>query len=163
MSGKFLFDRESVKQLAEILVETGLTEIEYENNGSRIYVSRKQQVIERQINERQPSYSQLKIDEKSPSPNEPSTSPTTQGENNWENHTGVVKSPMVGIAYLASAPGGPPFVKIGDKVSEGDPLLIIEAMKVMNQIKAPKSGSVVHMFIKDASPVEYNQPLVVIE
>jgi acetyl-CoA carboxylase biotin carboxyl carrier protein len=78
-------------------------------------------------------------------------------------HPGTVSSPIVGIAYLASEPGSPPFVRVDDTVSEGDTLLIIEAMKVMNQIRAPRAGRVARIFVEDAEPVEYGAALMLIE
>jgi acetyl-CoA carboxylase biotin carboxyl carrier protein len=76
---------------------------------------------------------------------------------------GAVKAPMVGTAYLSPQPDAPPFVKLGDSVREGQPLLIIEAMKVMNQIPAPRAGRVTQILVADGAPVEYGQPLVVLE
>ncbi|PIE07297.1 MAG: acetyl-CoA carboxylase, biotin carboxyl carrier protein [Rhodobacterales bacterium] len=78
-------------------------------------------------------------------------------------HPGAVTSPMVGTVYLQSEPGAPPFVKIGDQVAEGDTLLIIEAMKTMNQIPAPRSGTVKRILVEDAAPVEFGAPLMIIE
>ena len=78
-------------------------------------------------------------------------------------HPGAVTSPMVGTVYLQSEPGSPPFVKIGDTVSEGDTLVIIEAMKTMNQIPAPKSGTVKRILVEDSAPVEFGAPLMIIE
>ena len=78
-------------------------------------------------------------------------------------HPGAVPSPMVGTAYLRPEPGAAPFVSVGDQVKEGQTLLIIEAMKTMNQIPAPKAGKVTRILVEDASPVEYGSPLVIIE
>jgi len=78
-------------------------------------------------------------------------------------HPGAVTSPIVGIAYLAPEPGAPPFVRIGDSVSEGQTLLIIEAMKVMNQIRAPHAGRVTQIFAEDGEPVEYGAALLLVE
>ena len=78
-------------------------------------------------------------------------------------HPGVVPSPMVGTAYMGPAPGAKPFVDVGARVSAGDTLLIIEAMKTMNQIPAPRSGTVTKILIEDAQPVEFGEPLVIIE
>ena len=78
-------------------------------------------------------------------------------------HPGAVTSPMVGTVYLQSEPGSPPFVKVGDSVSEGDTLLIIEAMKTMNQIPAPRAGTVKRILIEDSAPVEFGAPLMIIE
>jgi len=79
------------------------------------------------------------------------------------NHPGVVPSPMVGTVYLSAEPGNPPFVVVGDKVSEGQTLLIIEAMKTMNQIPAPRGGTVKRLLVEDGSPVEFGSPLVIVE
>ena len=82
---------------------------------------------------------------------------------NGVSHPGTVTSPIVGIVYLAAEPGAPPFVRVGDTVSEGQTLLIIEAMKVMNQIRAPRAGRVTQIFVEDAAPVEYGAALMLIE
>ena len=78
-------------------------------------------------------------------------------------HPGAVTSPMVGTVYLQAEPGSPPFVKVGDTVSEGDTLLIIEAMKTMNQIPAPRAGIVKRILVEDSAPVEFGAPLMIIE
>jgi acetyl-CoA carboxylase biotin carboxyl carrier protein len=78
-------------------------------------------------------------------------------------HPGAVNAPMVGTAYLSAQPGAPPFVKLGDTVREGQTLLIIEAMKVMNQIPSPRTGRVAQVLVADGAPVEYGQPLVILE
>ncbi|MFV4733695.1 acetyl-CoA carboxylase biotin carboxyl carrier protein, partial [Mycobacterium tuberculosis] len=75
----------------------------------------------------------------------------------------LVKSPMVGTAYMQSQPGSPPFINVGDKVNEGQTLIIVEAMKTMNPIPAPRAGTVVEILVGDAQPVEFGQPLVVLE
>ncbi len=78
-------------------------------------------------------------------------------------HPGLVTSPMVGTAYVGAEPGARPFVDIGSRVNAGDPLLIIEAMKTMNQIPAPRSGTVIQILIEDGQPVEFGEPLMIIE
>jgi acetyl-CoA carboxylase biotin carboxyl carrier protein len=78
-------------------------------------------------------------------------------------HPGVVKSPMVGTAYRSSDPAAPPFIEVGSRVSQGDTILIIEAMKTMNQIPAPRAGTVISVFFENGQPVEYGEPLVIIE
>ena len=78
-------------------------------------------------------------------------------------HPGVVASPMVGTAYLGAAPGARPFVEVGSQVKAGETLIIIEAMKTMNQIPAPRSGTVIQILIEDGQPVEYGEPLMIIE
>ncbi|MEO5336915.1 MAG: acetyl-CoA carboxylase biotin carboxyl carrier protein [Magnetospirillum sp. WYHS-4] len=81
----------------------------------------------------------------------------------YSGHPGLVVSPMVGVVYTSPEPGTPPFVKVGDTVSEGDTLVLIEAMKVFNPIKSPRAGRVVHMMVSSEDPVEYGEPLLVIE
>lgn len=154
MTSKFVIDGEAVRKLAEILVETDLSEIEYEDNGSRIYVSRKPAAIHTQVASQVAPVALAAL----ATQGTPETAPQ-----NWATHVGAVKSPMVGTAYLAPEPAAPVFVKIGDNVTAGQTLLIVEAMKVMNQIKAPQSGRVTQILVSDASPVEYDQPLMVIE
>lgn len=87
----------------------------------------------------------------------------TKAEQSWDSHPGALKSPVIGTCYLAPEPGAPNFVSVGDTVQEGQPVLIIEAMKVMNMIKAHKSGKVVHMAVKNSEPIEFGQLLLVIE
>ena len=151
MTATFKFDGEAVRKLAEILTQTGLTEIEYEAGGNRIYVSR-QMMTTAAVNQPAPSHS-VPFD----------ATPTVPAVVDPSKHPGTVRSPMVGTAYLSPEPSAPPFVKVGDTVSLGQTLLIVEAMKVMNPIKAPASGKITHLFAKDASPVEYDEPLLVIE
>ena len=152
MAAKFNIDGEAVRKLAEILLETDLSEIEYEDNGSRIYVSRKANIA--------PVATQVT--------SHSVPAPTIQAApvpevTDWSKHPGVLRSPMVGTAYLSPEPGAPNFIKVGDVVSVGQTLLIVEAMKVMNQIKSTKAGKVTQIFISDASPVEFDQSLVIIE
>jgi acetyl-CoA carboxylase biotin carboxyl carrier protein len=135
-------DTDLVKRLAEMLDENDLSEIEVEDNGRRIVVKRKLAAAA------------------APAPAAPAAAPVEQ---NAANHPGAVKSPMVGTVFLAGEPGAPPFVSVGARVSEGDTLLIIEAMKVMNPITAPRSGVVLEILVQDAQPVEYGQPLAIIE
>jgi len=136
-------DAELVRALAALLQETGLTEIEYAVGERRIRVVRGAPVQAATLT--LPAAA-------TPAPAAPATLPA-----------GAVKAPMVGTAYLAPSPEAPPFVKLGDSVREGQPLLIIEAMKVMNQIPAPRAGKVVQILVVDGAPVEYGQPLIVLE
>jgi len=133
-------DAELVRALAALLTETGLTEIEYASGDRRIRVAR------------------------IPGGQAPALgaaiSPTAAGS---IEHPGAVKAPMVGTAFLAPQPGAPPFVRLGDVVPEGQPLLIIEAMKVMNQIRAHRPGRVTQILVADAQPVEYGAVLMLIE
>lgn len=146
-------DTDAIKKLAEILTETGLSEIECETEGMRIYVAKK---IEQTIYASHPPDS---INPKSPQiPNVQQTqSKEVQKNKNF------ITSPMVGTAYIAPDPSSPPFVKIGDTIKKGQTLLIIEAMKVMNPLKAINSGVIKEILIKDGSPVEFSQNLFVLE
>lgn len=153
MSEKFVVDGESVRGLAKLLDETGLTEIEYQLGTQRIRVVR--------------ASMQATVAHYAPpppvSPSAPveliasssSGAPVSSGE--------TIPSPMVGTAYLSSTPGAAPFFKVGDLVRKGDTLLIIEAMKVMNPIRAPRDGKILEICVTDATPVEFGEPLIVLE
>tara|TARA_B000000565_G_scaffold255805_1_gene238042 strand:- start:29370 stop:29900 length:531 start_codon:yes stop_codon:yes gene_type:complete len=150
----------SVRELAEILRDTELTEIEYETEFGRIRVAKELTVAPMQMS--QP------VANAAPAPS--ASAPLAQqqevassGAPDWSTHPGLIKAPMVGTSYLAPQPGASKFVEEGASVAEGDTLMIIEAMKVMNPIKAPKSGVVKAVIIGDAEPVEFGQPLIVIE
>ena len=136
-------DADLIRKLAGLLTETGLTEIEYAIGNRRIRIARV--------------------------PGGPGTAPAVispspaPARSSSVEHPGMVKAPMVGTAYLAPQPGDPPFVRLGDSVAEGQPLLIIEAMKVMNQIRAHRPGRVAQIVVADAQPVEYGAVLMLIE
>ncbi len=141
-------DRELIHELAKLLDETGLTEIEVERDGIRVRVARG----------RETSHVIGAAGHAVP----PAAAPLPAASD-FANHPGVVTSPMVGTAYLGPSPGAMPFVDVGVKVAAGDTLLIIEAMKTMNQIPAPRSGTVTKILIEDAQPVEFGESLMVIE
>ncbi len=142
-----------IRELAGILDETGLTEIEIEKNAVRLRVARS--VASAQVVQAAPV--QAPAVEASPAPEPaPAAAPT-------QSHPGAVPSPMVGTAYLSPSPGADPFVKEGASVSEGQTVMIIEAMKTMNPIAAPRSGTVSKILVSDAQPVEFNEPLLIIE
>jgi acetyl-CoA carboxylase biotin carboxyl carrier protein len=145
-------DSSVIRELAELLTDTGLTEIEIEQGGSRLRVVR--QVVNSYVTEgprvAAAPASAVPAGE-APAPAKPKGPPA-----------GAVPSPMVGTVYVAPEPGKPPFVKVGDKVSEGDTLLIVEAMKTMNPIAAPRAGTITEICVNDAEPVEFGQTLVVI-
>ena len=144
-------DAEVIRRLAGLLAETGLSEIEYAVGDTRIRVAR---------DAAKPAAAPAATNGTTPPPaSEPAAKPATNGVA----HPGTVTSPIVGIAYLAVEPGAAPFVQLGDTVSEGQTLLIIEAMKVMNQIRAPRAGRVARIFTEDSAPVEYGAPLMLIE
>ena len=144
---------ELVRQLAKVLDETGLTEIEYELDGLRIRVARaaKNALIGGALASVPAVPTTSDASAPSVAPNDPAT------------HPGAVKAPMVGVAYLLPEPGAPPFVKIGDKVKTGQTVVLIEAMKTFNPVKATKSGKVTSIIVENGSPVEYGEPLVIIE
>ena len=147
-----------VRQLAEILNETDLTEIEYEKGDCRIRVARQINVIQgapQMVAAAAPAMAAPVA-----APEAPAAAPAVS---DISKHPGAIKSHMVGNVYLSAAPGADAFVKIGDSVKAGDSVLIIEAMKVMNQIKAPKDGVVKDILVKDSDPVEFDQVLVIIE
>jgi acetyl-CoA carboxylase biotin carboxyl carrier protein len=136
-------DADAIRALAELLTETSLTEIEIERNGVRMRVARQVTQVH----------------------SAPAAAPTPVPANDAakrEAAAGTVPSPMVGTVYVAPEPGAQPFVKVGDAVSEGDTLLIVEAMKTMNPILAPRDGVVAEICVHDAQPVEFGQALLVI-
>lgn len=146
-----------IRDLAGILEQTGLTEIEIEKAGMRVRVARNIQVSTLQ------AFPAMHAAPMSLPAAAPSAAAAPAPAETPANHPGLVTSPMVGTAYVAPSPGAAPFVKVGDTVKEGQTLLIIEAMKTMNQIPAPRAGRVVQIIIKDAQPVEYGEPMMVIE
>lgn len=141
----------AVKELAEILKETGLTEIEYETEQGRIRVVKSLHVDQSSVAIQ--SIQQPTVISSAPIVAQPDLTI----------HPGTVRSPMVGTVYLSPEPGAPTFVTVGMQVAEGQTLMIIESMKVMNPIKAKKAGCIKQIFVSDASPIEFNEPLLVIE
>ena len=158
MAPQVKIDTEAVRALAELLRETDLTEIEYQENSTRIKVLRtiQQAVVPVAATQASAQNAPAAVAESASSAEETK-------KDSWAGHPGTVSAQMVGTVYLAPGPGSDPFVTVGSKVDEGQTLFIIEAMKVMNMIKAPKSGTVKHIFVKDAQPVEYGDPIVVVD
>ncbi|MEM6603404.1 MAG: acetyl-CoA carboxylase biotin carboxyl carrier protein [Pseudomonadota bacterium] len=154
------FDKEFIKELAEMLANSDLTEIELEHGDSRLRVSRevKQTIYASHASEMPVQYN---APQSLPQPSAP-TAVEAQPETSSASGESVT-SPMVGTAYLAPEPGAPNFVKVGQSVSEGETLLIVEAMKVMNNIPAPCSGVVKAILVQDKEGVEFGQTLVIIE
>ncbi len=148
---KFEMDTEFVRKLAQILHETDLGEIELADGDKKIRVAR-------------PSITVAAAPVAAP-PVAAATAAAAAGAaaSDLANHPGAVKSPMVGTAYLAPEPGKPPFVSVGDKVTAGQTLLIIEAMKTFNPIKAPKAGTIAQVLVENAQPVEFGEPLLIVE
>ena len=147
---KSSIDHDLIRELAKLLDETGLTEIEIERAGLRVRVGRGTVAVPAAA-----PVATVHAPHAVPAPMAPPTDPSK--------HPGAVNSPMVGTAYRGPEPGAPPFVDIGSKVVAGETLLIIEAMKTMNQIPAPRSGTVTQILIEDGQPVEFGEPLVIIE
>jgi acetyl-CoA carboxylase biotin carboxyl carrier protein len=139
-------DHDAIRDLAKLLDETGLSEIEIQRDGVSIRVARN-----------------TEASGGSARTTEASVGPVPAALIDPKQHPGLVASPMVGIAYLGSAPGGRPFIEVGAQVKTGETLIIIEAMKTMNQIPAPRSGTVIQILVEDGQPVEYGEPLMIIE
>lgn len=149
---KFEMDTEFVRKLAQILHETHLGEIELAEGDKRIRVARPAITV-----------AAAPVSATPLAAGPAAAAPTAATGNDLGKHPGAVKSPMVGTAYLAPEPGKPNFVAIGDKVTVGQTLLIIEAMKTFNPIKAPKGGTVTQILVDNAHPVEFGEPLMIVE
>jgi acetyl-CoA carboxylase biotin carboxyl carrier protein len=144
-------DSTLIRELASLLDDTNLTEIEIERSGLRVRVARN-----------------ISIAAAMPAayhaaPGAAAAAAGAAAVADLSTHPGVVPSPMVGTAYWAPEPGAKPFIEVGTKVSAGQTLLIIEAMKTMNQIPSPRAGTVTQILIEDGQPVEFGEPLVIIE
>ena len=146
---KLEIDEALVRKLALLLEETGLTELEFEAGQQRIRVTRGGSAVAALVNSAP-----------APMPVPSAPAPDAAGEMPPRNS---VLSPMVGTAYVSPEPGTAPFVSVGSKVAKGDTLLVIEAMKVMNPLPAQQAGTVTQIFVSDGMPVEFGQPLLVIE
>jgi acetyl-CoA carboxylase biotin carboxyl carrier protein len=147
-----LVDHDLILELTKLLDETGLTEIEIEQDGKRVRVAR----------------GTVAAAAPAPAPSRAAAPPQPVAESvaapmDPSKHPGVVASPMVGTAYGCAEPGAKPFIEIGSHVKAGETLLIIEAMKTMNQIPAPRAGTVKQILFEDGKPVEFGEPLVIIE
>ncbi len=151
MADKLSIDEKLVRKLADLLNETGLTEIEYESEGRRIRIAKGGAAAVFAPGAAAAA-----------APTAAATAAAAEGSGEAV-PAGAITSPMVGTAYVAEEPGKPAFVKVGDQVSEGQTLLIIEAMKVMNQIPSPRAGTVKAILVQDGQPVEFGEPLMVIE
>jgi acetyl-CoA carboxylase biotin carboxyl carrier protein len=143
-------DHDVIRELAKLLDETGLTEIEFERDGVSIRVAR---------------HGAGTAGRGGPGTEAPAAVPAAAPALAADpmQHPGLVASPMVGTVYLGPAPAARPFVEVGSQVKAGDPLIIIEAMKTMNQIPAPRAGTVIQVLVEDGQPVEYGEPLLIIE
>ena len=145
-------DSALIRELALLLDETSLTEIEIERAGLRVRVARNISIA-----------ASIPTSIPNPAPASAPSAPASAVPPDLAMHPGVVPSPMVGTAYWASEPGAKPFIEVGAKVSVGQTLLIIEAMKTMNQIPSPRAGTVTQILVEDGQPVEFGEPLVIIE
>jgi acetyl-CoA carboxylase biotin carboxyl carrier protein len=151
------FDPEAIRELARILRETDLTEIELVEKDSRVRVARVM-----------PAPAAVTVAAPAPAAAAPApaaapAAPTPAPSDADATHPGMVPSPMVGVAYLSPEPGAPPYVTVGARVAQGQTLLLIEAMKTFNQIKAPRAGTVTKILVESGAPVEYGEPLLIIE
>jgi len=149
---KLNVDTALIETLAELLQRTGLTEIELAEGDSRIRVVREPQALVATVAAAAP-----------PAPAAPAVSEEATRHAAAEDHPGAVRAPMVGTVYLTPEPGAPPFITVGAEVRDGDTLLIIEAMKVMNPIRAPRSGRIAKLLVTNGDPVEYGELLLIIE
>jgi acetyl-CoA carboxylase biotin carboxyl carrier protein len=140
-------DHDVIRELAKLLDETGLTEIEFERGGVRVRVARQGQPVVAAM----------------AAPRAAAAAPADIPAGDPSKHPGAVPSPMVGTAYLGPEPGARPYVEVGSQVRAGQTVLIIEAMKTMNQIPAPRAGRVMQILVEDAQPVEFGEPLMIIE
>ena len=156
-SGAMQVDPALVRQLAELLDDTRLTEIEVQDGDRRIRVVRNVAV---------PAHAAPIAVAAAPAPAPAALAPVAPPAplaTDPADHPGAIRSPMVGTAYLSSAPGAKQFAAVGDKVAAGDTLCIIEAMKVMNPIVSPRAGTVTALLVDNAQPVEFDQPLAIVE
>ncbi|HWJ88601.1 MAG TPA: acetyl-CoA carboxylase biotin carboxyl carrier protein [Pelagibacterium sp.] len=155
-------DQDLIRTIAELVNDANLAEIELEQDDFRIRVTRTfaKEVVQVSAPAYAPQAAAPAPAPVAPAAHAPAPAATAEDLASSPN---TLTSPMVGTAYLASEPGAKPFVEVGAKVSEGQTVLIVEAMKTMNQIPAHKSGTVIRILVDDASPVEYGEPLVVIE
>lgn len=148
------FDHELIRELANLLKETELSEIEIEQDDLRVRVARTLSVVA-PVATAAAAPAQVAV--------AAASAASSGGGSDPAKHPGAVLSPMVGTAYLAPEPGARPFVEIGAQVRQGQTLLIVEAMKTMNAIPAPKSGTVKEVLVEDGQPVEFGEPLLIIE
>jgi len=149
-------ERDLIRDLATLLDESNLTEIEVERAGLRVRIARNVTVAASMPVAAMAAAPAASV---AAAPAATTAAPILD----VAKHPGMVPSPMVGTAYLASEPGAKPFVEVGTKVKAGDTLLIVEAMKTMNQIPSPRTGTVTQILVEDGQPIEFGEPLVIIE
>jgi len=150
MSDPFDIDSELVRKLSDLLAETGLGEIEYEDGGKRIRVAR-------------PAAAASSTVITAPAATPAAGSPAISAAGDDANQPGAVSSPMVGTVYLSQSPGDPPLIKAGDTVTQGQTLMLIEAMKTFNEVKTPHGGTVSSIAVTNGQPVEFGELLAIVE
>lgn len=156
---KLKIDKDVIRELAELLRETGLSEIEWSEGDVLVRIGRETAGAQAVM----PAAAAPVAAIASPAP-APAAPPATEAEpEDLSSHPGAVVSPMVGTAYVAAEPGAAPFVSVGAKVAEGETVIIVEAMKTMNPIPAPRGGTVTKILVDNEQPVEFGQVLMVIE
>lgn len=146
-------DSDLVRKLADLLEETGLTEIEYATDSWRIRV----------VRSAGSASAATPVTIPAAAANNPAPAQAASTMEVEESHPGAVTSPMVGIVYITPEPGAAPFIKVGDAVQEGQTLLLIEAMKTFNEIRAQRAGKVTQILVEDGAPVEYGEELLILE
>jgi acetyl-CoA carboxylase biotin carboxyl carrier protein len=156
MSKDLQFDPATIRELAQILRESDLTEIELVDNDMRVKLVRQVTVAAMAMPVAAAAHAAPAVTALAPAPAAPAAEIDAD-------HPGAVNSPMVGVAYLSSEPTAAPFVTLGSKVTQGQTLLLIEAMKTYNQIKAPRAGTVTRILVESGTPVEFGEPLMIVE
>lgn len=155
-------DPKTISKLAEILDKNNLTELEYEDEGCRICLTRESaHVVAPAVAPMAPAMAPIAPAVTTVAP--AVSTPVPVADEDYSNHAGAVKSPMVGVVYLSADPNSPDYVKIGGNVAEGDTVCLIEAMKTFNPVKAHRGGKVTKILVTSGDPVEYGEPLIVIE
>ena len=161
MTKDLQFDPATIRELAQILRESDLTEIELVDNDMRVKLVRQLTVAPMAMPvAAAPSPSAASAAAAAPAPSPSPAAPAAEVD---ADHPGAVNSPMVGVAYLSPEPTSAPFVTIGSKVTQGQTLMLIEAMKTYNQIKAPRAGTVTRILVESGTPVEFGEPLMIVE
>lgn len=156
MTKDLQFDPATIRELAQILRESDLTEIELVDNDMRVKLVRQVTVAAMTMPVAAAAHAAPAVTALAPAPAAPAAEIDAD-------HPGAVNSPMVGVAYLSSEPTAAPFVTLGSKVTQGQTLLLIEAMKTYNQIKAPRAGTVTRILVESGTPVEFGEPLMIVE
>ena len=158
MTKDLQFDPATIRELAQILRESDLTEIELVDNDIRVKLVRQISVAPMAMPMAAPI-----VMPAAGAPAAVAAAPVAAAGVDDADHPGAVTSPMVGVAYLSSEPTAAPFVTVGSKVAQGQTLLLIEAMKTYNQIKAPRAGTVTRILVESGTPVEFGEPLMIVE